>query len=260
MVICAARPIVSVVIPTYNRVGLLVRAIVSVQKQSVQDIEIIVIDDGSTDETENAVASLKKQDSRIIFTKLKNNSGGPARPKNEGIRQAQGYYIAILDSDDVWEPNKLKLQLAAAEEGYTVVGCGYYHEDRPVMPTISGCVAKILIRDYLGPGSCMLYSRAVFDRVGLFDENLRSGQDWDMRIRLFKDRESCTVVRDPLVRYSIYSDSVSARARSRINRDLRAITRKHGTTLLKYPIHGLKHGILLFLRHVRTWLGLDKGF
>jgi glycosyltransferase involved in cell wall biosynthesis len=99
---------VSVVIPTYNRASLLGRAIKSVLEQTYQDFEIIVVDDASTDNTEEVVRNLR--DRRIRYLRHEKNRGGSAA-RNTGIRAAWGQYIAFQDSDDEWLPEKLKKQM-----------------------------------------------------------------------------------------------------------------------------------------------------
>ena len=104
--------LVSVIIPTYNRAKLLKRAIESVLNQTFQDFELIVVDDGSTDDTKEIVKSFNNQ--KIIYI-YQENFGGAALPKNVGIKMAQGKYIAILDSDDEWLPEKLQKQVTLFE-------------------------------------------------------------------------------------------------------------------------------------------------
>ncbi|WP_019505063.1 glycosyltransferase family 2 protein [Pleurocapsa sp. PCC 7319] len=107
------RLLISVIIPTYNRADLIPRAIASVTKQTYQHLEIIIVDDASEDNIASVVQSIK--DSRIKYIRHQTNLGG-SEARNTGIKNAQGKYIAFLDSDDVWLPDKLKLQLAAVSQ------------------------------------------------------------------------------------------------------------------------------------------------
>jgi len=108
------EPLVSVVITTYNRAGLLRQAIESVLNQTYNNTEIIVVDDGSTDDTEQVVKSFNSPKIQYIWTE---NWGGPARPRNIGIREARGEYIAFCDDDDVWFANKLERSLQVLSNG-----------------------------------------------------------------------------------------------------------------------------------------------
>lgn len=114
------QPTVSVIIPSYNRAPLLKEAITSVLAQTVTQIEILVCDDGSTDNSKEIVEEF--DDSRIIWLTDK-NSGGPAAPRNRGIKAAKGDWLAFLDSDDLWEPTKLDRQLSAMKEHSLLMSC-----------------------------------------------------------------------------------------------------------------------------------------
>ena len=110
-----AAPMVSVVTPTYNRVDLLTRTIRSVLAQEFTDFEYIIVDDASTDGTESVVESFARSDPRIRYFRLPKNSGHCAAPKNHGVRHALGKYVAFVDSDDLWLPEKLSFQIAHME-------------------------------------------------------------------------------------------------------------------------------------------------
>ena len=114
-------PVFSVVIPTYNRADKVCRALKSVLNQSFVDFEILVMDDGSTDNTCEVVKGFT--DPRIKY-EWAENFGGPAAPRNRGLRLAQGKYVAFLDSDDWWMPNKLEESLVILEQGFDLI----YHD------------------------------------------------------------------------------------------------------------------------------------
>ena len=101
-------PLVSVVLTTYNRADLISETIESILSQTFRNFELIVVDDGSTDNTEEVVRSYN--DERVHYIKT-DNWGGPAKPRNIGIKKAKGEYIAFCDDDDLWLPNKLEVQL-----------------------------------------------------------------------------------------------------------------------------------------------------
>ncbi len=106
------QPLVSVIIPTYNRADLIGHTLDSAINQSYRNLEIIVIDDGSVDNTEEVVKAIG--DSRIRYIRHQTNCGG-STARNTGIEAARGEYIAFLDSDDIWVPNKIQLQLASIQ-------------------------------------------------------------------------------------------------------------------------------------------------
>jgi glycosyltransferase involved in cell wall biosynthesis len=182
------KPTVSVVIPTYNRQTALFRAIKSVEAQTRGDWELIVVDDASTDGTEEAARSLK--DRRIVYLRHPRNWGGGAA-RNTGIQQAQGRYVAFLDSDDEWLPEKLARDVEAlAGDGVGLVYCGKElvdPEGRLLLrriPTLQGEVYRqLLAHDFIGSCSRVAVRKEVIDKVGGFDDGLPSGQDWDMWVR-----------------------------------------------------------------------------
>ncbi len=192
-------PEVSVVIPTYNRAGLLRRAVKSVLDQTYQDFEIIVVDDCSTDDTQKTLADFK--DERIKYVRHNKNKG-PGASRNTGIRIARGRYIAFLDSDDEWLPEKLEKQVKKMSESPDKIGIIYGgHEfisektgkvidDR--VPAARGDLHIAALRSaLLGGGSVPLIRKECFQKCGFFDEtpSIQGFEDWDMYIRLSKSYE-----------------------------------------------------------------------
>lgn len=112
--------------PAYNAAGTIVDAIASLQAQSLTDYELIVVDDGSKDETCRKVEELVSQDLRICLLKSKKNSGSPATPRNLGLKKAKGRFVAFLDADDRWKPSKLERQVAFMKETGAVISCTGY--------------------------------------------------------------------------------------------------------------------------------------
>jgi teichuronic acid biosynthesis glycosyltransferase TuaG len=109
------QPKVSVIIPTYNSAAFIAGTLESVRRQTFDSWEVIVADDCSTDNTRTIVEEFVRTDGRIRLLKLPENSGRPAVPRNLAIREARGQYIALLDSDDLWHPEKLALQIEAMQ-------------------------------------------------------------------------------------------------------------------------------------------------
>ena len=204
-------PLISVVIPTYNSARYLPATLQSVLAQSIRDLEIIVVDDGSTDGTEAVVHELKSE--KIVYIKQA-NSGGPSRPRNMGIRAARGKYISIFDSDDLMLPNKLSESVAFLEdhpslgfvftnfvvcndEGEDFAGTfldtysGFWNLPKTVVGTtrciVTGCAAyeNLFSENYIGT-SGVVVPKAVFMTVGDFDETLAGPEDRDMWFRIAK--------------------------------------------------------------------------
>lgn len=182
---------ISVVIPTHNRADLLPRAIKSVQMQTWTDLEIIVVSDGSTDETRHVVESLAKEDSRIKFIEYHPARGGNIA-RNTGIEHASGAYVAFLDDDDVWMPNKLEKQMAIMESDaeiglvYTGVQIIYVNEKVVYSSKARACgdLSKdILLDNSIGTTSTVMVRKELFQKTGMFDVELRALQDFDLWIR-----------------------------------------------------------------------------
>lgn len=197
-------PKVSVVIPSYNRAGTLSRSVTSVLAQTEGDFELIVVDDGSTDNTPSLISSLR--DPRIRWEHHIRNRG-PAAARNTGVSAAKGKWIAFLDSDDEWLPEKLELQLAhiseRAPEAWGVC-CGLYLREKGygsvktlIPPSPSHWHKHLLLGCNLGPGTTLMVARQAFDEIGFLDEKFRRFEDWEWLLRFVK-RFPLTTVSEPL--------------------------------------------------------------
>lgn len=186
------NPTVSVVIPTCNRAHFVGRAIQSVLDQTYRNFEILVVDDASNDNTEEIVKHFS--DERISYIPHRENKGGSSA-RNTGIKAARGKFIGFLDDDDEWLPQKLECQINLFSRSQSMVGAVYTgnimcnHKTRKVLkeivPTKRGMIlADLLFRNCVGSTSSILIKKECLARVGLFDENLPSCQDWDMWIRI----------------------------------------------------------------------------
>jgi glycosyltransferase involved in cell wall biosynthesis len=199
-------PLVSVVIPAYNRATVLRRAIDSVLRQSFGDFEIIVVDDGSTDGT--AAEASRCTDPRLSVLRLDANRGAAAA-RNSGIRAAAGALIAFLDSDDEWLPQKLERQVAALQRAPAKVllsTTGYWmlrersREIRARTPkNVADWGAALRSGCVLSPGSTAMMRREAFAIHGFFDEQLRRLEDWDWLLR-YVAQHDILVVPEPLAR------------------------------------------------------------
>lgn len=200
---------VSVVIPTHNRVDLLPRAIESVLNQTYKDIELIVVSDGSTDGTDDFMDNFAS-DSRIKYINYKPAKGGNYA-RNSGIDAALGNYIAFLDDDDEWLPTKVEKQVALMEADvkiglvYTGINCIYVNEKitYPFIPKLRGDLSKeILFQNCVGSTSSVMLRRSLC-RACRFDENLQARQDFDLWIKVLQGCEA-DVVSQPMVNYYNY--------------------------------------------------------
>lgn len=210
-------PLVSVVIPTYQRAALLEEALRSALAQTYERIEVLVEDDGSSDGTAAMVARLG--DPRVRYAWAP-NVGRPAPVRNRGIRRAQGELVAFLDSDDVWEREKLEREVEAlvSDPELLAVSCNAHYlpaRDRPVLRLGADVRPSFdeLLRDNLVLNSGAVVRREVFERVGLLDEapESRSVEDYDLWLRILRHRDrSIRVLAAPLFRYrSNASDAIS---------------------------------------------------
>ena len=186
------KPLISIIIPTFNRASMLDNSIESVRQQTFSDWELIIVDDASTDETENVIRKHMAEDIRIRYIKHNSNIGANAT-RNRGIQESSGDYIAFLDDDDRWNPDKLSLQYDYFKEhpDVGVVYCGYRYIDQNSKsifkiewPRYMGDVSVILLRNNFIGSSVPLFKRECFELAGQFDEKLTSCQDWDMWIRI----------------------------------------------------------------------------
>jgi glycosyltransferase involved in cell wall biosynthesis len=210
-------PRVSVLIPTRNRARLMREAIVSVLAQTFQDFEIIIIDDASEDDTQAVISSLS--DVRIRYFRHATNRG-EAASRNAGVAHAGGEYIAFLDDDDTWLPEKLAMQVELLDRCPARIGGVYTAYDRvdiktgAIISTVpaekrGNIYGELRAQNWVGCPSAVMVRRECFDKVGRFDEQIKFGVDYDMWIRIsrFYDFE---VLNLPLVHYAVHSDRLSA--------------------------------------------------
>jgi glycosyltransferase involved in cell wall biosynthesis len=187
-----AAPVVSVVIPTYNRAHIIGRAISSALAQTFQEWELLVVDDGSTDSTEEMVRRV--QDLRVRYLRHDTRRGASAA-RNTGIRAARGEYVAFLDSDDEWLPKKLETQVEVFRRGPDVLGVvctGWLSnasdgEVKRHMPSGAGRIYHRVLRGaarVTNTTSTLMCRRNVLVAVGGFDEALPALQDHDLWFKL----------------------------------------------------------------------------
>lgn len=184
-------PLVTVIIPTYNHSQFVGQAINSVLEQTMDDLELIVVDDGSTDDTKNVVSAI--DDPRIRYHHQENQ--GLASTRNTGLRLARGKYIGFLDADDYWLPGKLasQINLLEANTRLGLVYGGYYVVDEngtriaTRRPRIvhNDTLAELILDNYVtGSATTSVVRAEVFEQVGSFNQSLKACEDWDMWLRV----------------------------------------------------------------------------
>lgn len=189
-----SSPRVSVILPTYNRARLIGRSIESVLQQSFADIELIVVDDGSTDATPEIIASI--YDPRLRYIRLEKN-GGVSAARNEGIRAARGEYLAFNDSDDCWLPGKLAAQVELMQKlasDFGLIISGVQRSEKNNLAALSAAAgaalpqisANQIVRNPENYAYVQgwLARRSVVLQSGLFDETMTLWEDWELLIRI----------------------------------------------------------------------------
>lgn len=255
-------PLISVVLPTFNREKYLPRAINSVLTQTYKNLELIIVDDGSTDNTEAIVKGYS--DTRLRYYKQELNKGGSAA-RNVGIKLARGELISFQDSDDEWLPEKLEKQVRKFSEVGDHVGvicCGYeFIHDKTnevvskSIPVEKGNVHRImLINNYTGP-LAVLMKATCFKKVGLFDETLPCCHDWDLWIRVSKYYKF-DYVPDILAKAYIHGKQLSTNLEVKI-KGKEIILEKYREEFMKEPLFYRRYLMGLYLQH--AMIGDIKG-
>lgn len=228
-------PRVSVIIPTFNRVATLPRAIRSVLDQTHPAHEIIIVDDGSTDATSQLVGLLIAEDERIRYVKQPNR-GAPAA-RNRGARIAEGDFIAFQDSDDEWRPTFLENLLAMHTKSRTVAFCSLLTVDDNRRRTTNYNVKIERPETLLLSTNCISTQTALIDAALMenhsFDESLMRFQDWDLWLGML-DEAHFVHLPEVLATQHLQGDSLTLR-RNTLDAGLRTIIRKHWRTLAREP-------------------------
>lgn len=206
-------PKVSVIIPSFNSGPFLEEAIESVATQTFSDLEIIVVDDGSTDDTRERVA---RSPHKVTYLSQENR-GLPAA-RNRGIEVSNGKYIALLDADDLWLPRKLEKQVTILDDrpdvGLVTTWVQFIASAGALLPEIrctaaeEDALAQVLRASWVVPSAAVI-TRECLDRCGLFDERFRSSQDYDLWIRIALSGYHFAVVEEALTRYRLHGQNKS---------------------------------------------------
>ena len=197
---------VTVVIPTQNRRDALRDAIASVRAQTWPHVDLVVVDDGSTDGTDRLLSEMAAADPTLRYVRNAVARGG-ADARNQGIEAATGPWVAFLDDDDTWLPGKLEAQLGAlrAVPAAVAASCAYFYSaplrpERVVRVRTGATLQDMLSTNSLGGASVCLARTETLRAIGGFDGGQRSGQDWDLWLRLFQ-QGPIVCCDEPLARY-----------------------------------------------------------
>jgi glycosyltransferase involved in cell wall biosynthesis len=200
------RPFVSVITPAYNAAHHLVNAVTSVERQRYEPLEIIVVDDGSTDATPDVIAALGDR-----VRAFRQDNAGPAAARNRGLAEARGELLAFCDADDAWPDGKLDLQVGRLQQDPeldVVLGRVQYFADGAELPNVhwEDQDAKTLTHVHLGSG---VYRRSVFEEVGPFDATLRFSEDVDWFYRARELGMNIRILPDVTLRYRVHRSNMT---------------------------------------------------
>ncbi len=223
-------PLISVIIPTYNRASLIKRSAESVLNQTYTNLELIIVDDGSTDNTKEVIDSIN--DERVIYVKQENK--GCCAARNNGINLARGKYIAFQDSDDVWHTNKLEKQIKALAENNTdIVFCKCFtfgNLRKRIAPKHfkEGFLAKN--QTTMGISAQTLFGKRDVFFNNKFDSNLLGQEDFELMMRLLEKGYSVYCMNNALVDCYGQEDSITSNHEKQLER-LKIILQKNNNIL-----------------------------
>ena len=231
------KPLVSIVIPFYNLGIFLKETVLSVLDQSYQNFEIIIINDGSTEEESISVLSqIKDLDARIKVYDQQNQ--GPCSAKNYGVEKASGTIVGFLDSDNCFLPEYIEKSVFAIENDGVDWFFGdliYFGEKSGGKSQILKCREEIFINSPID--NCFFVRRSVFNEIRGFDEYLnRLGlEDWELIIRLITKRKSYKNISEPMFKYRVRSNSRSANEAKEFQKKIkRYVYEKHSEAFIDY--------------------------
>lgn len=246
-------PLVTVIIPTYNRGHVIRRALHSVLNQTYQNIEVIIVDDGSTDDTLAIIKSF--DDPRIRYIHHVEKQGAPAA-RNTGIKAASADFIAFQDSDDEWLCEKLEKQMDVFRQAGPEVGVVYtgflrlennrasYYPSNDVS-TLSGNILESLLHGNFVTTQAVVVRKDCFLKVGLFDEQLPRLQDWELFLRI-AEHYKFVCINEPLL-MAFYSPISITGDRSRLPIALKIILNKHHDLFSRNRKILMRHAAFLWL-------------
>lgn len=251
----ASNPLVTAVVPAFNAEATLGEALRSVARQSYSNIEIVIVDDGSTDRTQEIAAAFCAKHGRARLV-TQQNRGLPAA-RNAGISESKGDWIAPVDADDIWHPTKIAKQVSLAlaqGDAPGFVYCWFRHIDESNRVIGSGprvqldgrAFAQLAYLNAVGNGSSLLISKKALERTGPYDEGLRACEDVELQLRLARDA-SVRCVPEHLVGYRLHQGNMS--------RDLRRIADAWELVYARLAAQGVPS-----LRPVLRWVSGKRAY
>lgn len=241
-------PKISVITPTYNSSKFIKRTIMSVLNQTYKDWEFLIIDDCSTDNTVELINEFVKKDPRIKLSKTPQNSGGPSLPKNIGIENAKGEYVAFLDHDDEWLPEKLSKQLqlfeSSKEDNLGLVSCLVNIKDNEGKLLIKhkknyrgNVISKLANETFIITCSCVMTKLNILKEVGLFDSQFKTADDGDMWFKISIAGYNFDFVPEYLTNYISHEDNLCLRNKNYDRKDQFILQyEKYKDIYLKYSL------------------------
>lgn len=237
----SSEPLVSVVIPAYNAERTIRTTLISVLRQTASDFEVIVVDDGSTDGTSEIAGSLGDPRVRVLHQR----NAGHASARNTGIADAHGKYVAVVDADDVWLPQKLERQLAVfhSQPHVRALHASAVHVDDALRPLFIGrspdgkntLLDVLCFRGLPGFMCTLMAERTCLNEVGGFDPSLIILQDWDLAIRL-AHRGELHSISEPVALYRVHANNQSKQIDLHIEPGERVLARFFGDPTLPLEI------------------------
>ena len=237
------QALVSVVIPAYNSEQYIATCIDSVLGQTYQNLEVIVVDDGSTDKTVQIIAEYNS-DRIKIYSQI---NSGAASARNHGVQKASGEWIAFIDSDDIWSTDKLQKQLEHCSDYQWSHTDSYFLGDiyekntrvSDLSEKHSGDIfTRLLIENFIGT-SCVVIKKAIFQEIGGFSTSYRALQDWELWIRVASKYDIC-YCEEPLVYYRVHSASTSRSTRKTLPYHINLIEHAFSKDGVAFKHHNLK--------------------
>lgn len=251
-----SSPLVSIIIPAYNATRTLEETVQSALAQTMSDFEIIIVDDGSSDNTLEFARAMKDERIRV----LTQPNGGVAAARNTGIRAAIGKYVALLDSDDLWMPRKLErnLEVLEADENVHAVQSGATFVNdalevisvRHCFPSKNALLETLLFQNLPANMSNLVIARHKFDEMGYFDTQLEILEEWDMAIKVARH---CNLVslKESLLLYRVHPGNRSRNLGIHIKPGLLVLRRTFNDPTLPADIRAKKR---LIYAHFYTML------